>query len=80
VGRHSGAICTACRQRILVREGRLIEHQHTFPTLGTSVSCVGSEVRVAAPGVVHEAPTSLLAIRAIAIQPLLSHPHGSVSR
>jgi hypothetical protein len=45
VGRHSGAVCTACQQRILVRDGRLIEHQHTFPILGRSVPCVGSHSR-----------------------------------
>jgi len=77
VGRHSGAICPACRHRILVRDGRLIEHQHTFPTLGTSVPCVGSYVRVAAPTAVHEAPYSPLANRAPAVQPLLSHTHGT---
>jgi hypothetical protein len=38
-------MCTACRQRILVRDGRLIAHQHTFPSLGTSVSCVGSDAK-----------------------------------
>jgi len=45
MGRHTGAFCTACRQRILVRDGRLIEHRHTFPSLGTSVPCVGSSAK-----------------------------------
>jgi hypothetical protein len=78
VGRHSGVICTACRHRILVRDGRLIEHQHTFPTLGTSVTCVGSDVRVAAPAAVHEAPKSPVPNRAVLVPPLLSQPHGRV--
>lgn len=43
MGRHSGAICSACQQRILVRDGRLIDHTHEFPTLGKSVPCVGSQ-------------------------------------
>ena len=42
MGRHSGAVCTACEQRVLVREGLFIEHWHEFPGLGTSVPCVGS--------------------------------------
>lgn len=42
MGRHSGAICRACQQRILVRDGRLIEHSHDFPALGKSLTCVGS--------------------------------------
>lgn len=42
MGRHSGAVCKACQRRILVRDGRLIEHWHQFPTLGKSLLCVGS--------------------------------------
>ncbi len=42
MGRHSGAVCRACEGLILVREGRLIEHRQHFPTLGTSLPCVGS--------------------------------------
>jgi len=53
MGRHTGAFCTACRQRILVRDGRLIAHQHTFPSLGTSVSCVGSDAKAPESGA-HE--------------------------
>ena len=45
MGRHSGAVCTACQQRILVRDGKLIAHRHTFPDLGTSLPCVGSHRR-----------------------------------
>jgi len=45
MGRHSGAVCQACQQCILVRDGRLIEHSHQFPTLGTSVTCVGSHLK-----------------------------------
>jgi hypothetical protein len=45
VGRHSGAICRACQELILLRDGRLVEHQQVFPTLGTSLSCVGSYSR-----------------------------------
>jgi len=37
VGRHSGAVCKACQRRILVRDGRLIEHWHQFATLGKSL-------------------------------------------
>lgn len=43
MGRHSGAMCSACQRRILVRDGRLIDHAHEFPTLGKSVPCVGSQ-------------------------------------
>ncbi len=46
MGRHSGAICSACQQRILVRDSRLIDHSHEFPTLGKSVPCVGSQSKV----------------------------------
>lgn len=42
MGRHSGAVCQACQQCILVRDGRFIEHVHQFPTLGRSLPCVGS--------------------------------------
>lgn len=42
MGRHSGAVCQACQQCILVRDGRFIEHAHLFPTLGKSLPCVGS--------------------------------------
>ena len=42
MGRHSGAVCKACQRRILVRDGRLIEHWHQFATLGKSLLCVGS--------------------------------------
>ena len=42
MGRHSGAVCRACQELILVRDGRLVEQQQQFPTLGTSLTCVGS--------------------------------------
>lgn len=42
MGRHSGAVCRACQELILVRDGRLVEHHQQFPTLGTSLPCVGS--------------------------------------
>ena len=42
MGRHSGAICTACQRRIRVIGGKLIAHRHYFPDLGTSLPCVGS--------------------------------------
>ncbi len=45
MGRHSGAICSACQRCILVRDGRLIDHSHEFPTLGKSLPCVGSQSR-----------------------------------
>lgn len=43
MGRHSGTVCTACQVRILVRDGRLIDHWHQFPTLGKTMMCVGSQ-------------------------------------
>ena len=46
VGRHSGAVCKACQRRILVRDGKLIEHWHQFPTLGKTLLCVGSHSEV----------------------------------
>ncbi len=30
-----------------MRDGRLVEHQQSFPTLGTSLPCVGSHSKVA---------------------------------
>lgn len=45
MGRHSGALCTACQQRILVHDGKLVAHRHSFPELGTSLPCVGSHSR-----------------------------------
>ena len=42
MGRHSGAICQTCQQRVRVVDGRFIGHRHDFPALGTSVQCVGS--------------------------------------
>ena len=42
MGRHSGAVCKACQRRILVRDGKFIEHRHQFATLGKSLLCVGS--------------------------------------
>jgi len=81
VGRHSGAVCTACQQRILVREGRLIEHQHLFPTLGRAVSCVGSLAK--APGraaALPESRTSGAKVGLPVLQPpMVSRPSGAVS-
>ena len=42
MGRHSGAVCPACQELIPVRDGRFVEHEHLFPTLGKSLPCVGS--------------------------------------
>ena len=47
MGRHSGARCSACEQIVRVRDDRLVEHRHLFPSLGTSLACVGSHVRAA---------------------------------
>ncbi len=52
MGRHSGAICRACQELVLVRDGRLIQHRQVFPTLGTSLPCVGSYSK--APGDPHD--------------------------
>jgi hypothetical protein len=80
MGRHTGAFCTACRQRILVRGGRLIEHQHTFPSLGTSVSCVGSYAKQPA-GTPHEPVTNSAPVgRAMPGHPVVSQPPAAVSR
>jgi len=54
VGRHSGAVCMACQRRILVRDGRLIEHWHEFPTLGKSLPCVGSYSKATGDGALQE--------------------------
>ncbi len=56
MGRHSGAICSACQRRILVRDGRLIDHVHEFPMLGRSVPCVGSQSRVPDDWAVPDSP------------------------
>lgn len=45
MGRHSGAVCSACQELILVRDGKLIDHWQEFPTLGKSLLCVGSQGR-----------------------------------
>ena len=58
VGRHSGAVCGACQQRILVRDGRLIEHRHVFPDLGKAVACVGSHSKASDGAAATASPTS----------------------
>jgi hypothetical protein len=57
MGRHSGATCTACQRLILVRDGRLIDHRHEFPTLGKSLLCVGSQSKAPDDWTVQESPT-----------------------
>lgn len=58
MGRHSGAVCTACQVRILVRDGRLIDHWHQFPTLGKSLPCVGSQSKAPDDWELQESPSS----------------------
>lgn len=58
MGRHSGAVCSACQQRVLVRDDRLVEHWHRFPTLDRALPCVGSRSKVADDWAWQEWPTS----------------------
>lgn len=57
MGRHSGAVCTACQVRILVRDGRLIDHWHQFPVLGKSLLCVGSQSKAPDDRALQDSPS-----------------------
>ena len=80
VGRHSGAVCGACQQRILVRDGRLIQHQHVFPNLGKVVACVGSHSKAADGAAANVSPTSRVRVGLeFHRHPIVSRPQESAS-
>lgn len=57
MGRHSGAVCSACQELVLVRDGRLIDHWQEFPTLNKSLQCVGSQRKAPDNWAVPESPS-----------------------
>ncbi len=77
MGRHSGAICRACQELILVRDGRLVEHQQVFPTLGRSLPCVGSYSRAPDDA---DREGSLQDGADAELHPFVSRPQPTISR
>ena len=79
MGRHSGAVCRACQELILVRDGRLVEHQQQFPTLGTSLTCVGSHSK-ALDDATDERSSQVRDDAELTPRPSVSHPQATISR
>lgn len=62
-----------------MRDGRLVEHQQQFPTLGTSLTCVGSHSKA-----LDDAPDERSLPGAddaeLTPGPSVSHPQATISR
>ena len=61
-----------------MRDGRLVEHQQQFPTLGTSLTCVGSHSKALDDATDERLPQGLDAELPSRLS--ASHPQATISR